>query len=290
MKKASPPKIRVGCGSWSDDAYVGLLSPKGTPAGRRLAEYAQRFDHVEINSSYYATPTKETTAKWVEATPPGFLFDIKLHRAFSQSPEKTAKEGKLIDYLLKGVAPLVRTKRLGAFLLVLDPRFGPERHRLKELDALTKALQPHMLAVELRDAAWIKGKQKEATLEYFREQGLVWVIVDMPRIPGAKLMPPVHEVTQPRLAYLRLHGRNKKYLEAASAAERHLYAYDTRELKQIATQIRRLAAKAKNIRVVANNHANDFAPKTAIALKKILGQDTPFFAGDKPVVASPISD
>ena len=252
---------------------MGLLSPKGTPAKHRLAEYAKRFDSVEINSSYYATPKKETTAKWVRETPPGFLFDIKLHRAFSQSPEKTAKDGKLLDYLLNGVAPLIRANRLGAFLLVLDPRFGPERHQLQELDALAKALQPHRLAVELRDAAWVRGKQKEATLAYFRERGLTWVIVDMPRIPGAKLMPPIYEVTQPRLAYLRLHGRNKKYLEANSAAERHLYAYDPRELKQLSVQICRLAAKADQVRVVANNHANDFAPKTAIALKRILSQD-----------------
>ncbi|SDU12190.1 Uncharacterized conserved protein YecE, DUF72 family [Verrucomicrobium sp. GAS474] len=262
--------IRVGCGSWSDDAYREILYPPGTPSAARLHWYAEHFDHVEVNSSYYAVPRREATAKWVKQTSAGFLFDIKLHRAFSQSPEKTAKEGKQVRLLMQGIEPLIRARKLGVFLLVLDPRFGPEKHGLEELDALAKALHPHLLAVELRHAGWVKGKRKAETFEFFRERKLVWVAVDMPRIAGSNLLPPLYEVSNPDLAYVRLHGRNPNYLEAKSADERHAYLYRPSQIRSLARHIRGLAVKAADVRVVANNHHEDFAPRTAMALAKVL--------------------
>jgi uncharacterized protein YecE (DUF72 family) len=230
------------------------------------------FDRVEVNSSYYATPKKEAVAKWISSTPSSFLFDIRLHRAISQSPEKAAKDGRLLDYLFTGVRPLLEANRLGAFLLVLSPNFSPERHRLEELDALIGKIRPHPLAIELRHSAWVQGDVRASTLDFFRTRQVTWVAVDMPPIQGSDLMPPVDEVTQPRLAYLRLHGRNLKYLNAKSAAERHTYAYTESDLRDIVGRIHRLAEKARDVHVVANNHARDFAPRAALALKEMLGQ------------------
>jgi uncharacterized protein YecE (DUF72 family) len=262
--------IHIGCGSWADSEYVGLLSPRGLPPQMRLSAYAMWFDHVEVNATYYAAPRKEAVRKWVESTPATFVFDIRLHRAISMSPEKAAK-GKLLDYFLAGLEPLFQAKKMGAFLLVLSPSFSPERHGLAELDALIDRLRPHTLAVELRHSAWVKGKARAATMEFFRDRNLSWVAVDMPRLEDSDLMPVVDEVTNPSLAYLRLHGRNAKWREAGSAAERHLYAYDDEELNEIVQRVRRLARRAREVRVVANNHARDFAPRTALALKERLG-------------------
>ena len=94
----------------------------------------------------------------------------------------------------------------------------------------------------------------------------------MPQIEGSDIMPPIDEVTQPGLAYLRLHGRNTNWLNAKSAAERHAYFYDESELRELVKRIRLLEKTAKQVRVVANNHFRDFAPKTALALKERLGQ------------------
>ena len=265
--------IRFAIGSWADPEYVGLVAPRGTPPSERLAAYGRVFDCVEVNSTYYSSPQPAVTTKWAKATPKGFNFTIKLHRAFSQSPEKTAR-GPLLAKLRVGVQPLVRAKKLGAFLLVLPPTFAPERHRLEELDTLARALAPHRLAVELRHRGWVTGKARERTLDYFREKGLVWVAVDMPRIAGSDIMPVVDEVTCPALAYLRLHGRNPGWLEAKSAAERHLYSYPARELRELATRVRRLADMAEVVQVVANNHARDFAPRTALALRDLLAAPT----------------
>ena len=262
--------VSVGLGSWADQEYVGILYPKGVAAPGRLAAYARVFNRVEVNSSYYSTPRREVVAGWAKQTPPEFTFDIKLHRAFSQSPEKTARDGDLVRYLLEGVKPLVRAKKLGVFLLVAAPSFRPERNRLEQLDPLVEKLQPHLLAVELRHHDWVSGKAQRSTLDFFRERGLVWVNVDMPRIEGATLMPSRDEVTNPLLAYLRLHGRNKAWLSAKSAADRHAYDYPPREVRELATRIRKLEAKAAHVHAVANNHARSFAPKLALALQRLL--------------------
>lgn len=262
--------ISIGCGSWADAEYTGVLYPPGWPAKERLRGYAKCFGHVEVNSTYYAIPRPPVVKNWIQQTPPGFIFDLKLHRAFSQSPAKTAAAGELVKRLLEAAEPLAAAQRLGVFLLVLPPTFSPERHQLSELDGVIEKLAPHLLAVELRHSAWVTGASKAETLSYFLDRKAVWVAVDMPKIKGSTLMPVVDEVTHPQLAYLRLHGRNPNYLEAKTAEEGHRYAYAPRELTALVTRIKRLAEQAANVRVVANNHAEDFAPRTALALKQML--------------------
>jgi len=211
--------IHLGLGSWADAEYAGLLYPRGFPPDMRLSTYAMWFDHIEVNASYYSTPRREAVIKWIEATPPNFRFDIRLHRMFSISPEKTAKTGRMLPYLLEAMEPLFTAKKFSSFLLVLSPIFAPSRHRLEELDTLVEKIKPHQLAIELRHVDWVEGKARATTLAWFRERNVTWVAVDMPPLKGSDLMPVVDEVTNPQLAYLRLHGRNPQYLEGKTAAE-----------------------------------------------------------------------
>jgi len=266
--------IRIGCGSWADPEYVGLLYPKGLPAKARLGAYAQWFERVEVNSTYYATPRREQVAGWVAQTPPGFLFDVKLLRAFSENPQATAAGGTLGRFF-DAMAPLVEAKKLGAFLLTLAPSFGPGRHRLDELDRLAEKLQPHPLAVELRHRGWVEGDALGTTLDYFRRRQLAWVALDLPRLQALALLPPIDEVTTPQLAYVRLHGRNPHYLKARAAEDRHRHDYTGDELAEIAERIRILATRARDVHVSVNNHAADFAPRAALALRRLLGQQVP---------------
>lgn len=264
-------KISVGIGSWTDAEYKNVLYPKGLPDNQRLATYATFFDHVELNSSFHRLPPLAFVQNWVTQTPADFLFDFKLPKEFAQDPENTARAGSYVPQLLRSAGPLIEAKKLGTFFLVLAPSFGPKKHRLEELLPLIEKLQPYPLAVELRHNGWVAGEQRERTLEFFRAHQLVWIAVDMPRIDGATLMPPVDEVTNPRLAYLRLHGRRSDWPDLKTQEEKHTYAYPPAELAEIAERVKNLAAKAEAVRVVANNHAQDFAPRTALALQRLLG-------------------
>lgn len=263
--------ISVGIGSWTDAEYTGVIFPKGVKSEERLKIYATHFDHVELNSSYHALPRIAWVENWVKQTPPGFIFDFKLLRAFSETPEATTRGGTLITRVLETARPLIDAGKFGFFFLVMPPSFGPKRGRLEELEALATMLQPHTLAVELRHNGWVEGEQRARTLEFFRAHKLVWIAVDMPQIADSTLMPPIDEVTNPRFAYLRLHGRRADWLKLKSAGGRHAYEYSADELEEIAARVRALAEKAERVHVVANNHAQDFAPKAALALQRLLG-------------------
>jgi len=262
--------IKVGIGSWADDEYVGVLYPEKTPSAKRLAAYAERLDHVEVNSTLYATPRAPAVAGWLEQTAGKVSFDVKLHRALTQAPASAA-DSKLPGMYVEAVQPLVAAGKFGTFFLILNPSFGPKRNKLEELDALTEALKPHRLAVELRNRGWVDGEQRTRTLEHFRTRGLVWIAVDMPALDKSSIMPAVDEVTNADLAYLRLHGRNPRWLEVETTGERHTYEYTRPDLEEIVGRVRKLATQAKDVHVIANNHAQDFAPKTALALKELLG-------------------
>ena len=72
-------KIRIGTSSWADPGFVEEWYPPGLPARDRLPFYAERFDAVEVNSTFYAVPGAAQVRRWAEVTPAGFSFDVKLH-------------------------------------------------------------------------------------------------------------------------------------------------------------------------------------------------------------------
>lgn len=181
--------------------------------------------------------------------------------------------GRFVD----AIQPLLVSKKLGAFLLTLPPSFGPGSRKLEEVDLVAEKLRPYApLAVELRDRRWVQGEALAPTLAFFRQRELVWVALDLPRLDANPILPPIDEVTHPRLAYMRLHGRNPNYLKrGGDASGRHDYDYGADELKEIVTRIQNLAARATDVHVSANNHFNDYAPKAALKLRALLGQPVP---------------
>src|SRR3954470_559801 len=79
-----PGRIVIGTSSWADPGFVDEWYPPGLPARERLPYYARRFDAVEVNSTFYAVPSRDAVHGWAQATPDGFTFDVKLHRLLSQ--------------------------------------------------------------------------------------------------------------------------------------------------------------------------------------------------------------
>jgi uncharacterized protein YecE (DUF72 family) len=289
-------RVLVGTSSWADPGFVRDWYPKGLPADERLSWYALHFEAVEVNSSFYATPEPEVVARWVEATPPGFVFDVKLHRLLSRhaaGPDSlpaalrertttTARgrvvltpelERDLLRHVREAVAPLEEAGRLGALLLQLSPAFAPREHRLEELDPLIEALAPHPVAVEFRHRAWVRGENTERTFRYLRERRAAFVGVDAPAGKAITLMPPIDAVTLPELAYLRLHGRNAEgYVTKRTVAERFDWQYTRDELQELRGRAERLAEEAGAVHIMANNNNSDYAPRAALELKDLLGQ------------------
>jgi uncharacterized protein YecE (DUF72 family) len=137
-------------------------------------------------------------------------------------------------------------------------------------------LGPHGLAVELRNRNWVDGERREATLDWFADREVAFVGVDAPPGDNFQIMPPLDAVTNPRIAYLRAHGRNTKgYLTGRSVAERFAWRYTDEELEEIAGRARRLAESAGEVHVAFNNNRDDDAPTAAQRFRALLGQEVP---------------
>jgi uncharacterized protein YecE (DUF72 family) len=292
-----PGRILVGTSSWADPGFIEDWYPRGMAARDRLAWYAERFEAVEVNSSFYAIPEEHTVRRWAEVTPDRFVFDYKLHRLLSRHSApleslppslrdraRTTSRGRvvlrpeieqaMIEETLAAVKPLEDAGKLGAFLLQLTPAFSPKDHRLDELSSLLEALAPRQVAVELRHRGWVEGERAQETFEFLSEHGAAFVGVDAPPGDHMTIMPPVDAVTDPRLAYLRAHGRNTEgYLTGRSVAERFGWEYTGEELEEIAVRARGLAEQADVVHVSFNNNRSANAPTSAREFRQKLGQD-----------------
>ena len=72
--------VRVGCSGWNYKHFREVVYPKGMPTSRWLEHYATIFNTVEVNSTFYRLPKRDSVARWVEQTPPDFVFSVKASR------------------------------------------------------------------------------------------------------------------------------------------------------------------------------------------------------------------
>jgi uncharacterized protein YecE (DUF72 family) len=290
-------RILIGTSSWADPGFVEAWYPPGIPSRERLSWYAERFDYVEVNSTFYAIPAARTVERWAKVTPDGFTFDVKLHQLLSRHaarPDSLPKdmrhltesnerarvrltpelEAAVVERTLEELRPLDEAGKLGAFLLQLTPGFAPDRNELDELNGLVEALRPHRLAVELRHRLWVHERRREQTLGWFEDHGVAFVCVDAPPGEHIPIMPPIDAVTTPELAYLRLHGRDTDgYMKGKTVAERFGWVYSDKELEGVKERAVSLAEEAGDVHIAFNNNRRDDAPSAARRLKELAGQD-----------------
>lgn len=289
--------IRVGTASWTDPEFIKAGwypdEVKGDAEGR-LRYYAERFAMVEVNASFYALPTVETTATWAERTPPGFRFHVKAHQVISGHPSEPGRLPKplrelpyepdargrirkpsremrdaVIDSLLEAIGPL--GDKLGAVLLQLPPYVVAGDRQRAEIARIVGRLKPARTAVEFRHRSWAEPAERAATADLLGENDAAWVVVDAPRSDAKNLMPPIVEVTSPALAYLRLHGRNAAtWNTGRTVAERFDHVYTDDEMEEWLDPVIEMAERAQEVAVVFNNNARDHALRNATRFTEMI--------------------
>jgi len=291
-------RIRVGTASWTDPSLIksGRFYPKGcnSPA-ERLKFYASQFPIVEVDSSYYAMPSSTNAQKWVERTPDDFVFNIKAFRLFTghhtdrralprdvgdalASHFETKKNiyykdtpAEIRDVLweryVNGIRPLREAGKLRSVLFQFAPWVKYSAKSLEHIDECRARLPDDLLAIEFRDRGWFDERNRQRVLDFERERGLVNVVVDEPQ--GTRnSIPTVWEVTSPKLAILRMHGRNAKTwnIKGESAADRFNYDYPDAELQDLVPAIDQLANQALEVDVIFNNNYEDQGQRNARTL------------------------
>jgi uncharacterized protein YecE (DUF72 family) len=285
--------IRIGTCSWADEALSKHFYPKGLPAGERLSWYAERFDTVEVDSTFYRLPVPEMVARWAERTPDGFVMHVKAFALMTRHPTKleqlppdlrgdapTDDKGRVerpsrefraevFDRFRRALEPLREAGKLGGILFQLPPYVVRKPASLDYLAWAREQLDGDDMLVEFRHVSWLEEAARAETLAFLEQLGAAHVIVDAPRIEGAKnVVPTVLALTSP-IAYVRLHGRNAETWNkrGGSAAERFDYLYPREELQEWVEPLRELAGEAEQAFAFFNN--NSTSPRPGGELQRV---------------------
>lgn len=267
--------LRVGTSGWhyptGRGTWNGIFYPLPEDRERGFDElrfYAERFNTVEVNSTFYGQPRAQVTLGWVRRTPADFDFSIKLHQIFTH-PAMTGAAVKQddVDQFKGGIDPLAAAGRLGVILAQFPSRF----HRSPEAEAylgwLLRTFSDYPMAVELRHRTWSDARADTLTL--LDAHRAAWVQIDEPKFDSSirqDLRPNGHD-----LFYLRLHGRNAaQWWVHQEAEDRYNYLYSPVELAPIAQKVRDARALVKKIYLYLNNHFSAQAVANATTLRTML--------------------
>jgi uncharacterized protein YecE (DUF72 family) len=237
--------VRVGCSGWQYDDWRGRLYPEGLGKGRWLQRYAEVFDTVEVNSTFYRLASRGAVARWVEETPPDFVFAAKASRYLTHIRRLRDIEAGIARYYER-IEPLVDSGKLGPVVWQFPATFKRDDERIAEVLPL---LPPGRHCFEFRHESWFT----EPVYELLRAHGAALVIADHPRWPFQ-----ARELTTD-WTLVRLHhghrGRRGNYSEA--------------EIEEWARRIAGWRRRAE-VLVYFNNDWEGFAVDNALSLKRRL--------------------
>jgi uncharacterized protein YecE (DUF72 family) len=276
--------IRIGTSGWSyptgDGTWNGVFYPKRRPRGfDELAYYAEHFDVVEVNSTFYRAPDPGLMLKWMERTPPDFQFAIKLFQKFTHPDMYLAKAGVSdwdlslgdVDAFRASLDPLATSSRLAALLLQFPSSFHADEPMREYLSWLLRGFAGYPLAVELRHRSWFAPGAE--TAERLAAGAATLVVADDPETRGTGVF---SAENTPAPLYLRFHGRNTAaWWNHEKSEDRYNYLYSPTELRPYAEGMREASASGRKVLAFMNNHYSAKAVANAAILKSQLGQSVP---------------
>jgi uncharacterized protein YecE (DUF72 family) len=290
--------VRVGTSGWNYPSGKGTWNGIFYPPARRrpkgfdeLAFYAQHFNTVEVNSTFYGQPRAEVCRTWAERTPADFEFAIKLYQKFTHPkmfkervaaalPADAPAGRELVDVLARpndadldafrrGVEPLAASGKLGAVLAQFPPSFKNEPASRDYLAQLLRALSDYPVAVELRHQSW--SDDLSSTLGLLNGFRAAWVQIDEPKFRFSirqHYLPNVQD-----FYYMRLHGRNAAaWWSHEHAEDRYNYLYSADELREFSETAAAATALVKKVRLYTNNHFSAKSVANAAMITQQLGQ------------------
>jgi uncharacterized protein YecE (DUF72 family) len=239
--------LRVGCSGWSYRDWRGVVYPADAPASRWFQLYAERFDTVEINNTFYRLPRPSTVEAWAAQAPPSFVYAVKLGQFGSHRMKLRDAESWLPNHLDR-VERFGHT--LGPNLVQLPPRWRRDIGRLDEF--LSVAPSALRWAVEVRDPSWLHDE----VFETLARHGAALCLHD--------LLPDHPWLRTTDWTYLRFHGPH--------ALERKYDGlYGGRRLWRVAERISEWLDEGCDVYAYFNNDYQGHAIADATWLARRLG-------------------
>ena len=276
--------LRVGTSGWNyptgKGTWNGIFYPLPEDRERGFDElrfYSERFNTVEVNSTFYGQPRANATLGWAKRTPAGFDFAVKLFQKFTH-PNMSIDPGPVtqadVDAFKGGIDPLAAAGKLGPLLVQFPSSFHRTPEAVDYLAWLLKAFSDFELAIELRHRTWSDAPE---TAQLLNDHRAAWVQIDEPKFPSSirqDLKGPSTSLRAGKeadLYYLRLHGRNaKEWWDHAESEDRYNYYYTEEQLEPIAAKVRDIRAMVKKEYLFLNNHFSAQSVANATTLKSML--------------------
>lgn len=269
--------LRVGTSGWNyptgRGTWNGIFYPaRGhrPPGFDELTFYAERFNTVEVNSTFYGQPRRTVTAEWVRRTPAGFEFAVKLYQKFTHpnlTRDKTAIDQADVGAFKEGIEPLAHAGRLGPLLAQFPASFRDTPEARAYLEWLLDTFKDYSLAVELRHRSW--SDHAEAVTQLLQPFGAAWTQIDEPKFRQS-----IRQTLRPNVKgfyYMRLHGRNAgQWWRHEHSEDRYNYLYSEAELTPIADAVNTARALVRRQYVYLNNHFAAQAVADAAVLRHML--------------------
>ncbi|MDH4063172.1 MAG: DUF72 domain-containing protein [Acidobacteriota bacterium] len=270
-------ELRIGTSGWhypgGRGTWTGIFYPRpeDRPKGfDELGFYAERFNTVEVNSTFYGQPRATVSLAWVRRTPPAFEFTVKLFQKFTHpatAMDRSAVTRADVDAFKAGIEPLAVAGRLGALLAQFPSRFHDTPESRAYLDWLLGTFSAYPLAVEFRHRSW--SDDRPATQALLAAHDAAWVLIDEPKFASSvrqDLTP-----NSPTLMYVRLHGRNAAdWWTHEEAEDRYNYLYPESELAPIVDRLRAARAQVRKLYLYLNNHFAAQAVANATMVRSML--------------------
>ena len=307
-----------GKGTWNGIFYPPTRGR--SKAFDELSFYAEHFNTVELNSTFYGQPRADVSRTWANRTPQGFEFSVKLYQKFTHpkmyaervkaglpDPDKGEDPGDVIrelgrptmadlDEFKRGIDPLASSGKLGALLAQFPASFRNGDAERAYLATLLQDFAGYGLAVELRHASWSDAIGE--TIALLNAFGAAWVQIDEPKFRFS-----IRQNFLPNISsfyYMRLHGRNAaQWWRHENPEDRYNYLYSSDELTEFSDTAKAAREIVKKIYLYTNNHFSAKSVANAAMIRHQLGEP---LTGDylesfvgrypelQPVVRSRIAD
>ena len=255
--------ILLGTSGWSYRDWIGPFYKKKEKS--MLKAYSKVFRTAEIDSTFYAYPSKGTVMGWAKYSPEGFVFTAKLPKLITHEKMLDLEEGTEEDVsrFCDLIRPILLNGKLGCLLIQLPPKYEFDPNHLEKfLRILPKEFK---FAVEFRHLSWMKNEIWKLLKKY----EVAYTIVDEP------LLPPEVQVTSD-FAYFRWHGHGTRPW--------FNYRYKVEELKPWIPKVLKVGNGVKKIYGYFNNHFHGYAVENCLQVLEMLGVLTPEQAEAKTAV------
>jgi len=247
----TPVTLKIGCSGWSYQDWLGSFYPKTARPGDYLKLYSSVFDAVEIDATYYRTPSPLMVSNWRKATPYGFLFTAKF-------PKKITHELKLrdsaaqLERFYRSIGEL--KEKLGALVIQMPPSFNQKKDK-EALETFLPQIDPkYKHAIELRNKSWFKPETYKALQDH--NVALVWSENQYANTPP--------EATSD-IAYLRMVGDRA----ITNFSEKQRDQGET--MRKWYTALEEKSALFKQGFIFFNNHFAGFGPGSVNEFRRLAG-------------------